>query len=60
VRLGTLFEQALWMNDRWEVPVTHGPCITATYLVGADGPHSRVAKALGPFAQHALSLRRRA
>ena len=47
VRLGTLFEQALWMNDRWEVPVTHGPCITATYLVGADGPHSRVAKALG-------------
>ncbi|WP_253278284.1 NAD(P)/FAD-dependent oxidoreductase [Variovorax paradoxus] len=47
VRLGTLFEQALWMNDRWEVPVTHGPCITATYLVGADGPHSRVAKVLG-------------
>jgi len=47
VRLGTLFEQALWINGRWEVPVTHGPCITATYLVGADGPHSRVAKALG-------------
>jgi digeranylgeranylglycerophospholipid reductase len=47
VRLGTLFEQALWMNDRWEVPVMHGPCITATYLVGADGPHSRVAKVLG-------------
>jgi flavin-dependent dehydrogenase len=47
VRLGTLFEQALWINGRWEVPVTQGPCITATYLVGADGPHSRVAKALG-------------
>lgn len=47
VRLGTLFEQALWVNGHWEVPVTQGPCITATYLVGADGPHSRVAKALG-------------
>ncbi|MET3494521.1 NAD(P)/FAD-dependent oxidoreductase [Variovorax boronicumulans] len=47
VRLGTLFEQALWVDGRWEVPVTQGPCITATYLVGADGPHSRVAKALG-------------
>jgi digeranylgeranylglycerophospholipid reductase len=47
VRPGTLFEQALWVDGRWEVPVTHGPCITATYLVGADGPHSRVAKALG-------------
>ncbi|MFM9923345.1 NAD(P)/FAD-dependent oxidoreductase [Variovorax sp. H27-G14] len=47
VRLGTLFEQALWRLGRWEVPVTQGPCITAKYLVGADGPHSRVAKALG-------------
>lgn len=47
VRLGTLFEQALWIDGRWEVPLTQGPCITATYLVGADGPHSRVAKALG-------------
>ncbi len=47
VRLGTLFEQALWRRGRWEVPVTQGPCITAKYLVGADGPHSRVAKALG-------------
>lgn len=47
VRLGTLFEQALWANGRWEVPVAQGPCIRATYLVGADGPHSRVAKALG-------------
>jgi flavin-dependent dehydrogenase len=47
VRLGTLFEQALWINGRWEVPVMQGPCISATYLVGADGPHSRVAKALG-------------
>ncbi len=35
VRLGTLFEQALWVDGRWEVPVTHGPCISATYLVGA-------------------------
>jgi digeranylgeranylglycerophospholipid reductase len=47
VRLDTLFEQALWMDDRWEVPVAQGPCITASYIVGADGPHSRVAKALG-------------
>ncbi|KQW54536.1 NAD(P)/FAD-dependent oxidoreductase [Variovorax sp. Root411] len=47
VQLGTLLEQALWVNGRWEVPVTQGACITATYLVGADGPHSRVAKALG-------------
>ncbi|QGW82197.1 NAD(P)/FAD-dependent oxidoreductase [Variovorax paradoxus] len=51
VRLGTLFEQALWMNDRWEIPLAHSPgqgtCISARYIVGADGPHSRVAKALG-------------
>ena len=47
VRLGTLFEQALWINGRWEVPLAQGPCITAAYIVGADGPHSRVAKALG-------------
>lgn len=47
VRLGTLFEQALWLDGHWEVPLTQGPCIKATYLVGADGPHSRVAKALG-------------
>nr|WP_260590648.1 NAD(P)/FAD-dependent oxidoreductase [Variovorax sp. DXTD-1] len=51
VRLGALFEQALWMNDRWEIPLAHGPgqgiCISARYIVGADGPHSRVAKALG-------------
>jgi digeranylgeranylglycerophospholipid reductase len=51
VQLGTLFEQALWMNGRWEIPLVHGPChgtcISARYIVGADGPHSRVAKALG-------------
>lgn len=47
VQLGTLFEQALWLDGRWEVPLAHGPCISARYIVGADGPHSRVAKALG-------------
>ena len=51
VQLGALFEQALWMNDRWEIPLAHGSCrdtcISARYIVGADGPHSRVAKALG-------------
>lgn len=47
VQLGALFEQALWLNDRWEIPLGHGPCIWARYIVGADGPHSRVAKALG-------------
>ena len=51
VQLGTLFEQALWTNGHWEVPLAHGPhrgtCVSARYIVGADGPHSRVAKALG-------------
>jgi flavin-dependent dehydrogenase len=51
VQLGSLFEQALWLNGRWEIPLAHGPChgtcISARYIVGADGPHSRVAKALG-------------
>jgi len=51
VQLGTLFEQALWKNCHWEVPLAHGPnrgsCVSARYIVGADGPHSRVAKALG-------------
>jgi flavin-dependent dehydrogenase len=47
VQLGTLFEHAMWTGGRWEVPVAHGPCITARYLIGVDGPHSRVAKALG-------------
>lgn len=47
VQLGALFEQALWLNGRWEIPLAHGPCISARYIVGADGPHSRVAKALG-------------
>jgi digeranylgeranylglycerophospholipid reductase len=63
VQLGTLFEQALWINGRWEIPLVHGPChgtcISARYIVGADGPHSRVAKALG-YRAHALSLRSRA
>ena len=47
VRFGTLFEQALRMGNGWEIPVTEGPCIMASYIVGADGPHSGVAKALG-------------
>jgi len=47
VRLGALFESARRAEGRWRVPLAGGEVIEARYLVGADGPHSRVAKALG-------------
>ncbi len=47
VRLGTLFESASQHTSTWQVPLSQGEVLTASYLVGADGPHSRVAKALG-------------
>jgi digeranylgeranylglycerophospholipid reductase len=47
VRLGTLFESARREGARWRVPLPGGEVLDAGYLVGADGPHSRVAKALG-------------
>lgn len=47
VHLGTLFERATWQAGVWHVPLPSGACIEARYVVGADGPHSRVAKALG-------------
>jgi len=47
VRLGSLFESARRVGDGWQVPLAGGDAIEARYLVGADGPHSRVAKALG-------------
>ena len=47
VRLATLFENASYKGRAWEVPLSTGEMLTASYLVGADGPHSRVAKALG-------------
>lgn len=45
--LDTLFDHARRAGDRWRVPLARGRCIEASYLVGADGPHSRVAKVLG-------------
>lgn len=47
VRLGTLFETARRVGERWQVPLAGGEVLDAAYIVGADGPHSRVAKALG-------------
>ncbi|SDM35219.1 NAD(P)/FAD-dependent oxidoreductase [Polaromonas sp. JS666] len=49
---GTLFESAARDNGGWSVSVksvaSQEPAVLqAGYLVGADGPHSRVAKALG-------------
>ncbi|WP_457280689.1 NAD(P)/FAD-dependent oxidoreductase [Polaromonas sp. P5_D5] len=49
---GTLFEQAARDSGGWAVSVksvtSQEPMVLqARYLVGADGPHSRVAKALG-------------
>lgn len=48
-RLGTLFTTARRSSgdDAWEIPLESGEVLQARYLVGADGPHSRVAKALG-------------
>ena len=47
VRLGKLFESASREAGRWRVPLGDGDVLEASYLVGADGPHSRVAKVLG-------------
>ncbi|MBU1359256.1 MAG: NAD(P)/FAD-dependent oxidoreductase [Gammaproteobacteria bacterium] len=44
---GTLFEHAVLVQGRWQVPLGDGHVLRASYLVGADGPHSRVAKVLG-------------
>jgi flavin-dependent dehydrogenase len=48
-RLGTLFTTARRRDadGTWEIPLENGEVLQARYLVGADGPHSRVAKALG-------------
>ncbi len=45
--LGTLFEQATAVPGGWHAPLAGERHIEAAYIVGADGPHSRVAKALG-------------
>jgi flavin-dependent dehydrogenase len=49
LRFGTLFTRA--RRDRpglpWQIPLETGEVLQARYIVGADGPHSRVAKALG-------------
>ena len=49
VRFGSLFTQARRPRDGepWQVPLESGEVLQARYIVGADGPHSRVAKALG-------------
>ena len=48
-RLGALFTSARQhgTDGTWEIPLESGEVLQARYLVGADGPHSRVAKALG-------------
>lgn len=49
LRFGTLFTQARRPREDgpWEIPLESGEVLQARYIVGADGPHSRVAKALG-------------
>jgi digeranylgeranylglycerophospholipid reductase len=49
VRFGALFTDARRPADNqpWQIPLETGELVQARYLVGADGPHSRVAKALG-------------
>jgi flavin-dependent dehydrogenase len=47
VRLGQLFTAASRTGAGWRVPLADGSALQARYLVGADGPHSRVARALG-------------
>lgn len=49
VRLDTLFTEARWQaaSRTWLVPLAGGDMIETRYLVGADGPFSRVAKSLG-------------
>ncbi|MEO7243274.1 MAG: FAD-dependent monooxygenase, partial [Variovorax sp.] len=46
VRTGSLFERAEPLSHGWRVVLQDGSQLEAGYLVGADGPHSRVAKAL--------------
>jgi digeranylgeranylglycerophospholipid reductase len=48
LRFRTLFTHARRTRDggAWEIPLEHGEVLQARYIVGADGPHSRVAKAL--------------
>lgn len=49
VRLETLFRSARRddATQLWEIPLHSGEVLRSRYLVGGDGPHSRVAKALG-------------
>ncbi len=49
VRFGALFTGARRASEAgpWQVPLENGEVVQARYIVGADGPHSRVAKALG-------------
>jgi flavin-dependent dehydrogenase len=47
VRLGELFTTARREGPGWHVPLADGGTVQARYLVGADGPQSRVARALG-------------
>ncbi len=47
VRFETLFEDAVPSSSGWQVRLKDAPSIQARYLVGADGPHSRVARVLG-------------
>ncbi len=49
VRLETLFTEASWQDAgrSWRIPLASGEMLETRYLVGADGPFSRVAKALG-------------
>jgi len=48
LRFGTLFTQAGRDDEAqpWRIPLESGEVLQARYIVGADGPHSRVAKAL--------------
>lgn len=49
VRFGALFTGARRASDAepWQIPLENGEVLQARYIVGADGPHSRVAKSLG-------------
>jgi flavin-dependent dehydrogenase len=49
VRLETLFTDARPVagGEGWEIPLAGGEVLRTRYLVGADGPFSRVAKSLG-------------
>lgn len=47
MRMGTLFERAARVGGLWTVPLGQGETAQARYLIGADGPQSKVAKSLG-------------